>query len=79
MPHIVLDGCHIEKIITQISISVDVTFRNDYFKEYRRDGWQSKMNELEEKLGAVISEYFPDYSSEQLSNHEWNTKMKYYD
>jgi hypothetical protein len=72
MPHIFIKGCDATKIIRSINVHISVDFSPEFYKGGK--GWKSKMDEMEEKISSIISEYFPDYSVEQISNHEYNLK-----
>lgn len=78
MPHIILDGGNMNCLIEMINISVNIKFKTDYYNRNRHTHCKDKMDTLEFELGEVIRKYFPDYESEQLSNHEWNEKMNKY-
>jgi hypothetical protein len=73
MPHIAIDGFHSERCIKQITIHAEVDFSREFFNTGRTN---EKLKEIQEKLDAVISEYFDVYESEWYSNHEWNLHMK---
>jgi hypothetical protein len=76
MPHIILTGCDTNRQIEQIVIDVKIDFKKDTYNLYHKR--KLKMNELEEKLGAILKEYFDDYEAEEYSNHEYNTRMNNY-
>jgi hypothetical protein len=77
MPRILIDGCDTTRIIEQISIDVKVKFSSDLFRNYP-ERCNEKMKQLEFELGQVMEKYFGDYSSERMSNHEYNTRMNNY-
>lgn len=74
MPRILLDGIDMRCNIQQIMIDVKVHFSPEYWKGHQLK-CNEKMKELEEELGEVLKKYFPDYGSERMSNHEYNTRM----
>jgi hypothetical protein len=75
MPHILIQGCNMNRIIQTININVDVMFAGDLLRNHP-NRVQLKMDELQEALGEVVSKYFSDYKSDQVSNHEYNTRMR---
>lgn len=77
MPRILIDGYDSTRIIEGISIDVNVKFSSELFKNYP-NRVNEKMKQLEMELGRVIEKYFGDYSSERMSNHEYNTRMNNY-
>jgi hypothetical protein len=76
MPHIILIGCDMDRQMQQVVIDVRVDFTHEAYLNYPKR--KLRMDELEEKLGAVLKEYFDDYSAEQYLNHEYNTRMNNY-
>lgn len=76
MPHIILIGCDINRQMKQVVIDVEVDFSHEAYCNYPKR--KLRMDELEEKLGAVLKEYFDDYSVEQYTNHEYNLMKNNY-
>ena len=78
MPRIILDGCNTERVVESISVDVKVKFQKGFYKDYPERA-KEKMKLLEEQFGEVLKKWFDmDYSSEILSNHEYNCKMNNY-
>lgn len=73
MPHIVIDGYTVPRIIEHIYLHADVTFSYQVFKTPLAN---IKLQELQEKLEAVVKDYFESYESDTYSNHEWNSRTK---
>ena len=74
MPHITVDGCNTNRQIQQINIHTEIVFARETFVTPKTN---MKMQELKDKLEAVVAEYFDgaDISSDIHSNHDWNTRM----
>jgi hypothetical protein len=75
MPYILVDSYDESRLIQQISITCKVDFKSEFWKCYRQRA-RIKLDELEEKIGLLVKEYFDDYEAEQYSNHEYNMHMK---
>ena len=73
MPHITVDGYNSELNIRKIYLHSDVEFSSDCFKSPLA---QQKIIELQEKLEALMYEYFPSIESDSFTNHEWNLHMQ---
>lgn len=75
MPHISVTGCHINRQISEINIHAEIKFSRETW--VNRPKANMKMDELREKLEALLMEYFDvsEVSSEIYSNHEWNSRM----
>lgn len=71
MPHILIHSTDMTKGIQVIHMDVKVQFNSDYFRKTSKVN--EKMNELENKLQMLLSEYFDtEIESEILTNHEYN-------
>ena len=71
MPHILIHSTDMTKGIQVIHMDVKVQFNSYYFRKTSKVN--EKMNELENKLQMLLSEYFDtEIESEILSNHEYN-------
>lgn len=73
MPHISINATDMNRQMQMINIHVEVMFKNETFNSPKREIY---MDELTEKLGAVLEEYFDTYSYETFTNHEWNINMR---
>lgn len=73
MPHIIVDGCNTDLNIQQIRIHAEVTFSQPMYTGHR-SRCQRKLAELQEKLEAVVNEYFDGYyeADNWLDNHSYN-------
>lgn len=74
MPHILIDARDLEKNMEILNVHVHVQFSDAYYKTEKAE---IKLMELNQKLEQLVDEYFPDknYTSDILSNHEWNVQM----
>lgn len=72
MPHLFVNGTDMDKQIQYIHIHADINFKRETFGTVRQ---RVKMEELREKLEALLSEYFDYVESDITTNHEYNLKM----
>ena len=75
MPHILVSGTDMNKQIEYINIHAEINFKPETFHSLKM---QIKMDELKEKLEAVVEEYFDIIESEDYTNHEYNSRMEDY-
>lgn len=71
MPHLFVNGTDMNKQIQYINIHADINFARETFGTPKQN---VKMEELREKLGAVLSEYFDYVESDIVTNHEYNLR-----
>jgi hypothetical protein len=77
MPHITVTGCDTRRQMQEINIHAHVIFNRQMHNTPKAE---ARLKELTEKLETLLSEYFDgdSISSEEYSNHEWNTRMRNY-
>lgn len=73
MPHIIVYGCDLDRVIKQINIHVRVDFETGFYKQSPAKA-QQKLDAIQDKLAALIDEYFPNnYQADNwLYNHSFN-------
>lgn len=73
MPHISIIGCDTRRQIKQVVVHAYVQFSSETFKSAKM---HNKLQELADKLEAVVAEYFDGNTETELyNNHEWNTRF----
>lgn len=72
MPHITVDGCHMDMNLQQLNVHAELIFRKDFYGTKKAT---KMIEEIQGKLEKVVEEYFNEIDSEFYSNHEWNTKF----
>lgn len=75
MPHILITGCDTKRNIEEIELHAKVRFSQAYYLSPKAE---KKLEEVQEKLEAVIREYYDDVESESFTNHAWNTRYDYH-
>lgn len=71
MPHIIVQGCDLSKVMQHVSLHANVHFKKEFFEQVSA----RMLEELEEKILHLIEEYFNNPDSIILSNHDYNTLM----
>ncbi len=69
MPHAFIDGCDTERSLQQLNIHVEYVFKPDV---YQRPLSFRMMDEINDKIGELVKQYFRDYGIEEMTNHEYN-------
>lgn len=69
MPHAFIDGCDIERSLQQLNIHVEYVFKPNV---YNKPLSFRMMEEINDKIGELVRQYFRDYCIEEMTNHEYN-------
>ena len=73
MPHITVSGCNMNMQIQYINIHAEVNFARETFNSPKAE---IKLDEIKDKIEALLSEYFESIESDTMSNHEYNKMMQ---
>lgn len=73
MPHVIVEGCDTSKNLQTLTIHAKLVYKADYFGTAKQRELQKQ---ILAELEAVVEKYLPEFESEELTNHEWNTHTK---
>ena len=74
MPYILIDGYDAAKVMREVTTTVHVDFREDYFNCNRLEA-NSMVKSLEEELVEVIKKYYDKLDRKIVTDKEYKFKM----
>lgn len=72
MPHAFINGCDTQRCLQQLNIHIEYVFKPNV---YNRPLSFRMMEEINDKIGELVKQYFTDYTIEEMTNHEYNVMI----
>ncbi len=68
MPHTFIEGHDKERVLQNLKIHIEYVFKKDVYQTLKS---YAMMEEINEKIGEIVRDYFKDYSEEEMSNLDY--------